>query len=166
VNFIKNIISSSLVVQWNATGDIIDTRTRYVLFWSSGIAQRTIVTILTSVTITELTVNTTYTITVTAANKCGGGPEFRTSILFSPDTTSTTTIISPTVTTSTNPMTIVSTVIPSTTTTTTSKSSSTTTSVITSSVTTSTTATSIYPTVITTSVTGYHMAQNFDRGKF
>ena len=87
---------------------------RYVLTWSGG---GFTITRMTSYTITGLTVGTTYTITVSAHNRCGGGPEFTTSILFSPDTTSTTTIISPTVTTSTNPMTIVSTVIPTTTTT-------------------------------------------------
>jgi len=109
VNFIKDITSSSLVVQWNAVDDVI----HYVLTWSGG---GFVVTRLTSYTITGLTVDTTYTITVSSANRCGDGPVFTISILFFPDTTSTT-IISPTVTTSTNPMTIVSTVIPITTTT-------------------------------------------------
>ena len=36
----------------------------------------------TSYTITGLTLDTVYTITVTAANMCGGGPDFRTGVLF------------------------------------------------------------------------------------
>ena len=43
----------------------------------------------TSYTITGLTLDTVYTITVTAANMCGDGPEFRTSIFFSTNTTFT-----------------------------------------------------------------------------
>jgi len=109
VKFIKNITSSSLVVQWNAVSDISDIY--YAVTWRSG--GGFIITRMTSYTITGLTVDTTYTINVSAIYRCGYGPVFTTSILFSPDTTSTTTIISPTITTSTNPMTIVSTVIPS-----------------------------------------------------
>ena len=52
----------------------------------------------TSYTITGLTLDTVYTITVTAANMCGSGPEFRTSVSFSNNATSTTSTISPTVT--------------------------------------------------------------------
>jgi len=92
VNIIKNITSLSLFVQWNAVDDVIN----YVLTWSGG---GFATTRMTSHTITRLTVGATYTITVSATNKCGEGPEFTTSILFSPDTTSTTTIISPTITT-------------------------------------------------------------------
>ena len=35
-----------------------------------------------SYTITGLTLDRVYTITVTAANRCGIGPEYRTSVLF------------------------------------------------------------------------------------
>ena len=35
-----------------------------------------------SYTITALTLDRVYTITVTASNKCGIGPEYRTSVLF------------------------------------------------------------------------------------
>ena len=69
----------------------------------------------TSYTITGLTLDTVYTIIVTAANRCGDGPEFIASISLSADTTSTTPSISPTVTASANPMTIMSTAILSTT---------------------------------------------------
>ena len=64
-----------------------------------------------SYTITGLTLDTVYTINVTAANRCGDGPEVITSISFPADTISTTSSISPTVITSTNPMTIMSTAI-------------------------------------------------------
>ena len=57
----------------------------------------------TSYTITGLTLDTVYTIHVTAANWCGNGPEFRTSVSLSTD---------PTVTASSNRMTITSTVNP------------------------------------------------------
>ena len=36
----------------------------------------------TSYTITGLTIDTVYTITVTAANMCGNGPEFKASVSF------------------------------------------------------------------------------------
>jgi len=109
VKFIKNLRNSSLVVQWNAVGDISDTV--YIVYWSSGTIQGSIVTRMTSYTITGLTVDTTYTITVTANNKCGNGPEFTTSVLFFPDTTSTTTIISPSKSSSTATTTITSIVV-------------------------------------------------------
>ena len=51
----------------------------------------------TSYTITGLTLDTVYTITVTAANRCGQGPEYSTSISFSNEVTSTTSTISPAV---------------------------------------------------------------------
>jgi len=76
VNFIKNIRDLSLVVQWNAVDDVI----HYTLTWSGG---GFTATRMTSYTITGLTVDTTYTITVSAANRCGDGLEFTTSILFS-----------------------------------------------------------------------------------
>jgi len=94
VNFTKIIRTSSLVVQWNAVGDISDTL--YIVTWSGG---GFTTTRMTSYTITGLTVDTNYTITVSAANLCGG-PEFTTNILFSPDNTSAIAncIINPTIT--------------------------------------------------------------------
>ena len=52
----------------------------------------------TSYTITGLTLDTVYTITVTAANRCGSGPEFTTSVSFSNNATSTTSTVNPAVT--------------------------------------------------------------------
>ena len=51
----------------------------------------------TSYTITGLTLDTVYTITVSAANRCGQGQEFSSSVSFSNNATSTTSTISPTV---------------------------------------------------------------------
>jgi len=94
--------SSSLVVQWNGSSDISDTS--YVISWIPG--GKTILTRMTSYTITGLTVNSTYNITVSYNKSCGDGPEFKTSILFFPDTTSTTNpmtvILSTSTTTTTN----------------------------------------------------------------
>ena len=111
VNIVKNIESSSIVVQWDAVDDFLHTT--YTVTWGDHNDQFDIVDEQTSYTITGLTLNTVYTITVTAGNTCGGGPEFRTSVSFSTDTTSTISTISSTVTASTNPMTIISTVNPS-----------------------------------------------------
>ena len=116
VNIMKNIESSSIVVQWDVVDDFLHTY--YTVTWTSesdGIQVATLIE-QTSYTITGLTLDTVYTITVTAANDCGQGPEFRASVSFSTDTTSTTSSISPTVTASTNPMIIISTANPTTTT--------------------------------------------------
>ena len=63
--------------------------TIYTVTWTSesdGIQVATLIE-QTSYTITGLTLDTVYTITVTAANRCGQGPEFRTSISFLTGTT-------------------------------------------------------------------------------
>ena len=115
VNIMKNIESSSIVVQWDdAVDDFLPTT--YVIMWGDSVGQLATVREQTSYTITGLTLDTVYTITVYAANRCGRGPEFRTSISFSTDTTSTTSTINPTLTASTNPVTIISAVNPTTTT--------------------------------------------------
>ena len=109
MNITKEIESLSLVVQWDAVEDFIDTT--YTLVLSNG--NNSLVTTLTeqtSYTITGLTLNTVYTITISAANMCGHGPEFTTSILLAADNTSTISSISPTVTANTNPVTIASTI--------------------------------------------------------
>ena len=65
--------------------------TIYTVTWTSesdGIQVATLIE-QTSYTITGLTLDTVYTITVTAANRCGQGPEFRTSISFLTGTTFT-----------------------------------------------------------------------------
>ena len=91
VKIMKNIRSSSIVVQWDAVNDSFPTT--YTVTWTragGGLPQVATLTEQTSYTITGLTLDTVYTITVSATNKCGSGPEFRTSIILSRDTTSTT----------------------------------------------------------------------------
>ena len=108
VNTMKNIESSSIVVWWDAVDDFLHTT--YTIFWTNGRDLFDIATLneQTSYTITGLTLDTVYTITVSAANMCGGGPEFRASVSFSIDTTSSTiSTISPT-TTTVNPTTTMS----------------------------------------------------------
>ena len=104
VNVMKNINTSSIVVQWDAVDDFLITS--YTITWTraGGGLQVATLTEQTSYTITGLTLDTVYTITVSAANMCGSGPEFSTSIILSTNTTSTTSSISPTVIASTNPM--------------------------------------------------------------
>ena len=109
VNIMQNIKNSSIVVQWDAVDDFLTTT--YIVTWSSERdhnLQSVALIEQSSYTITRLTFDTVYAITVTAFNKCGGGPEFATSISLSPYTTYTASSISPTFTASTNPMTIMS----------------------------------------------------------
>ena len=58
--------------------------TNYTVTWTSETDRTQLManTTGTSYTITGLTLDTVYTITVAAANTCGQGPEFNTSILF------------------------------------------------------------------------------------
>ena len=152
VNIMKNIENSSIVVQWDAVDDSL--LTTYTIIWndeSDDYLRAATVEEQTSYTITGLTLDTVYTITVTAANMCGNGPDFSTSISFSTGTTFTTTSISPTVTASTNHMTIVSTANPSSSTAATAISSGT----ITTTTTTTTIITRLATTVITTVVGSY-----------
>ena len=89
----KNIESSSIVVQWDAVDDSLPTT--YIVTWTDGRLPQVITLIeQTSYTITGLTLDTVYTILVTAANRiCGSGPEFRSSVSLSTDTTSTTILL-------------------------------------------------------------------------
>ena len=104
MNIIKNITNSLIVVQWDAVDDFLPTT--YTVTWTDvKLLGTAAVEEHTSYTITGLTLDTVYTITVTAANRCGSGPDFRASVSLSTDTTSTTSTISPTVTASTIPMT-------------------------------------------------------------
>ena len=74
----KNIESTSIIVQWDA----VDLTT-YTVFWTNGRDLFEVATVeQTSYTITGLTLDTVYNITVSAANMCGNGPEFRTSVSF------------------------------------------------------------------------------------
>ena len=88
--------------------DSLTTTYIYTVTWDSTESSLEVMTLInqTSYTITGLTLDTVYTITVTAANNCGSGPENRSSIILSTNTTSTTSSISPTVTASTNSMNI------------------------------------------------------------
>ena len=66
--------------------------TNYTVTWTSETdpTQSMATTMGTSYTITGLTLDTVYTITVAAVNMCGSGPEFSTSISFPTGTISTT----------------------------------------------------------------------------
>ena len=78
-----NIESLSVLVQWDAVDDLLHTT--YTVTWTDGgdLHEADTVAEQTSYTITGLTLKTVYTITVTAANICGNGPEFGTSVSFS-----------------------------------------------------------------------------------
>ena len=73
----------SIVLQWDAVDDFLITT--YTVTWSrvGGGLQVATLTEQTSYTITGLTLNTVYTISVTAANMCGSGPEFFTAYILS-----------------------------------------------------------------------------------
>ena len=95
MNVIENTTALSTVVQWDEVDDSLTTT--YIVIWTSErdhIVHPVILTEQSSYTITGLTLDTVYTITVTAANRCGQGPEYRTTILLATDTTST--IVAPT----------------------------------------------------------------------
>ena len=79
VNIMKNT-ESSIVVQWDEVDDSLTTT--YIVAWISErdhITHHVTLTEQSSYTITGLTLDTVYTIIVTAANRCGQGPEYRTS---------------------------------------------------------------------------------------
>ena len=97
VNIMINTVSSSIVVQWDEVDDSLTTT--YIVTWTSkrdNILHHATITEQSSYTITGLTLDTVYTITVTAANICGDGSEYRTSVSL---TTVTTSSINPTTTT-------------------------------------------------------------------
>ena len=109
MNVTTNITNLLIVVQWDLVDDFLHTT--YTVTWTDEGDLHEVATIeeQTSYTITGLALDTVYNITYYAANMCGDGPDFTTSVSLSTDTTSTTSTISPTVTASTNPMTITST---------------------------------------------------------
>ena len=102
----KNTESSSIVVQWDEVDDSLPTT--YIVTWTSErdhIIQSKTLEEQSSYTITGLTLDTVYTITVSASNICDTGPEYSISVSLTSDTTSTTSsIIRPTSTISTNSM--------------------------------------------------------------
>ena len=107
VNITKHTESSSIVVQWDEVDDSLPTT--YLVIWTSendlNDVQVKTVEEQSSYTITGLTLNTVYIITVTARNICGQGPEYITSVSLTTDT-----IFSSTFSTAiTNTMTITST---------------------------------------------------------
>ena len=78
-------MSLSVIVQWVEVDDSLPIN--YTVKWtsdgrSSNSMQSHTLMNKTSYTITGLTIDTVYTVTVNAANKCGTGPEYRTNISF------------------------------------------------------------------------------------
>ena len=83
MNTMKNIEDLSIVVQWNAVDNFLPTT--YTITWSDDGDLFEVATadeLETSHTITGLTLDTVYTITVTPSNTCGGGPEVSSRISF------------------------------------------------------------------------------------
>ena len=78
----KNIINSLIIVQWNKVDDSLPTN--YTVTWTSDVTipVQSITLLEQSHTITGLILDTVYTITVTANNICGTGPEYSTSVSF------------------------------------------------------------------------------------
>ena len=78
----RNITDLSIVVQWDVVDDSLTTT--YTVTWAIKRNPVDLATLIeqSSYTITGLTLDTVYTITVTAANKCGQGPEYVTSVSF------------------------------------------------------------------------------------
>ena len=105
----KNADRSSIVVQWDEVDDSLTTTT-YTVTWTSErdrIKSSPGIVGFTSYTITGLTLDTVYTITVTATNICGTGPEYRTSVSLTADTISITSSPTTTTTTVMGPSTII-----------------------------------------------------------
>ena len=94
VNITKNTTNLSIVVKWDKVDDPLPTT--YTVTWTSEsdhIAHPATLMERSSYTITGVTLDTVYTITVIAANRCGSGPEYSTSVLLTTNTTSNNTFI-------------------------------------------------------------------------
>ena len=80
----KDNKSSSIVVQWDAVANV----TNYTVMWTNDAnpIQSTTLIEQSSFTINGLTLDTVYTINVTAANRFCTGPEVMTSVVFSTGT--------------------------------------------------------------------------------
>ena len=77
----KNITNLSVAMQWDEVDDSLTTT--YIVTWTSErdhIVHHVTLIEESSYTITGLTLDTVYTITVTASNICGQGPEYRTNV--------------------------------------------------------------------------------------
>ena len=97
VNIMKNTECSIIVVQWDEVDDFFATT--YIVTWTSekdNILHHAALTEQSSYTIIGITLDTVYTINVKAANKCGEGPEYSTSVSLTITAVPT---MSPTVTT-------------------------------------------------------------------
>ena len=106
VNIMENTESSSIVVQWDEVDSSFPTT--YVVTWNNErdhILHSDTTEEQSSYTITNLTLDTVYTITARATNRCGIGPEYSTSVLLTSDTTSSS---ASTITAITNTMAITS----------------------------------------------------------
>ena len=92
VNITKKIENSSIFIQWDTVDDSLTTT--YTITWTRAGGRLQVATLIeqTSYTITGLTLDTFYSITVSAANKCGSAPEFVTGIILP----SSSTTVSPT----------------------------------------------------------------------
>ena len=130
MNVTKNTENSSIVVQWDEVD--YSFHTAYIVVWTSerdlDNIQSHILIEQSSYTITGLTLDTVYTITVVASNRCGTGPEYSTGVSLTTDTASSVNIstaptaIDPVISTSiANPSTTTAMITFSTSTTTTTK---------------------------------------------
>ena len=82
VSIAENNTDLSIALQWDVMDDSFPNT--YTVTWTSENATLQLATLIeqSSHTITGLTLDTVYTITVTAVNECGQGPEYVTSVLF------------------------------------------------------------------------------------
>ena len=90
-----DITNESIVVQWDAVDDIFPVTYNVTWYNESGIIGMDTVN-GTSYTVTGLTTNTSYNITVVAINTCGAGPVSNVIITVRPPTLTTTLTPSPT----------------------------------------------------------------------
>ena len=95
-----NTENSSIIVQWIAVDHILPTT--YTVTWTDDrdLFEAATVDEQTSYTITGLTLDTVYTITITPSNRCGSGQEFSSLLAYS---------VNPTIDTSTTTITIATT---------------------------------------------------------
>ena len=89
VNSVKNVEDLSTVIQWDAVNNPLPTT--YTVTWTDDRNLHGVDTVdeQTSYTITGLTLDTVYTVTVTPANTCGDGTEGKTRVSFPTGTTFT-----------------------------------------------------------------------------
>ena len=73
-------MNSSIGLQWDAVDASLPTN--YVVTWTNKTNSMQSHTLIeqSSYTITGLTLDTVYNITVTASNRCGTGPEYRSNV--------------------------------------------------------------------------------------